>query len=313
MGVGIIGLGTYVPERIMKNSDFEKFLDTNDEWISKMTGIKERRFARDDETTSDLGVNAARKAIEDANLTIDDIDLIIVATSTSNQQFPSTANIIAHELGATSIPSLDQKAACTGFIYSVITAQMYVQSNMYDNVLVIGVDKLSKIADMTDRSTAVLFGDGAGAVVVSKVSEGKGIKCHKLGSDGSGADLLYEDLNTHYLKMNGREVFKFAVRMMPEISVEVMVQCNWQPEDISLLVPHQANIRIMEAARERMNLDVDKLSVTVDRYGNTSAASIPLSMDYERQNNKLNDGDNIILVGFGGGLTYGALGLTWGK
>lgn len=313
MGVGIIGLGTYVPERIMKNSDFEKFLDTNDEWISKMTGIKERRFARDDETTSDLGVNAARKAIEDANLTIDDIDLIIVATSTSDQQFPSTANIIAHELGATSIPSLDQKAACTGFIYSVITAQMYVQSNMYDNVLVIGVDKLSKIADMTDRSTAVLFGDGAGAVVVSKVSEGKGIKCHKLGSDGSGADLLYEDLNTHYLKMNGREVFKFAVRMMPEISVEVMVQCNWQPEDISLLVPHQANIRIMEAARERMNLDVDKLSVTVDRYGNTSAASIPLSMDYERQNNKLNDGDNIILVGFGGGLTYGALGLTWGK
>ena len=313
MGVGIIGLGTYVPERIMKNSDFEKFLDTNDEWISKMTGIKERRFARDDETTSDLGVNAARKAIEDANLTIDDIDLIIVATSTSDQQFPSTANIIAHELGATSIPSLDQKAACTGFIYSVITAQMYVQSNMYDNVLVIGVDKLSKIADMTDRSTAVLFGDGAGAVVVSKVSEGKGIKCHKLGSDGSGADLLYEDLNTHYLKMNGREVFKFAVRMMPEISVEVMEQCNWQPEDISLLVPHQANIRIMEAARERMNLDVDKLSVTVDRYGNTSAASIPLSMDYERQNNKLNDGDNIILVGFGGGLTYGALGLTWGK
>ena len=313
MGVGIIGLGTYVPERIMKNSDFEKFLDTNDEWISKMTGIKERRFARDDETTSDLGVNAARKAIEDANLTIDDIDLIIVATSTSNQQFPSTANIIAHELGATSIPSLDQKAACTGFIYSVITAQMYVQSNMYDNVLVIGVDKLSKIADMTDRSTAVLFGDGAGAVVVSKVSEGKGIKSHKLGSDGSGADLLYEDLNTHYLKMNGREVFKFAVRMMPEISVEVMEQCNWQPEDISLLVPHQANIRIMEAARERMNLDVDKLSVTVDRYGNTSAASIPLSMDYERQNNKLNDGDNIILVGFGGGLTYGALGLTWGK
>ena len=313
MGVGIIGLGTYVPERIMKNSDFEKFLDTNDEWISKMTGIKERRFARDDETTSDLGVNAARKAIEDANLTIDDIDLIIVATSTSDQQFPSTANIIAHELGATSIPSLDQKAACTGFIYSVITAQMYVQSNMYDNVLVIGVDKLSKIADMTDRSTAVLFGDGAGAVVVSKVSEGKGIKCHKLGSDGSGADLLYEDLNTHYLKMNGREVFKFAVRMMPEISVEVMEQCNWQPEDISLLVPHQANIRIMEAARERMNLDVDKLSVTVDRFGNTSAASIPLSMDYERQNNKLNDGDNIILVGFGGGLTYGALGLTWGK
>ena len=313
MGVGIIGLGTYVPERIMKNSDFEKFLDTNDEWITKMTGIKERRFARDDETTSDLGVNAATKAIEDAHLTIDDIDLIIVATSTSDQQFPSTANIIAHELGATSIPSLDQKAACTGFIYSVITAQMYVQSNMYDNVLVIGVDKLSKIADMTDRSTAVLFGDGAGAVVVSKVGEDKGIKSHKLGSDGSGADLLYEDLNTHYLKMNGREVFKFAVRMMPEISVEVMEQCNWQPEDISLLVPHQANIRIMEAARERMNLDVDKLSVTVDRYGNTSAASIPLSMDYERQNNKLNDGDNIILVGFGGGLTYGALGLTWGK
>ena len=211
------------------------------------------------------------------------------------------------------MPSVDQLAACSGFIYGLASAEMFVKSGRYKNILVVGVDKLTKITDFEDRSTAVLFGDGAGAAVVGEVDEGFGIKSFELGSKGSGGKYLYGDKEKGYIRMNGREVFKFAVRQMGESSVNVTEAAGLSTEDIDMLIPHQANIRIMNAARERMGLPYDKMSVTVDKYGNTSAASIPLSLDYEIKNNRIKAGDNIVLVGFGGGLTWGAVCLTWGK
>lgn len=311
--VGVLGLGTYVPEKIMTNFDFEKILDTSDEWIREMTGIEERRFVEDGVETSDMAVHAAKIAIEKAGVSKDDIDLVIVATSTGENHFPAVANKVQEALGLRNVPSMDQLAACTGFIYGVVTASQFIQAGTYDHVLVIGVDALSKITDFTDRSTAVLFGDGAGAAVIGEVDDGLGIKSFELGSKGSGGKYLYDDRGSGNIKMNGREVFKFAVRQMGESSVKVTEEAGFEPEDIDLLVPHQANIRIMNAARERMNLPLEKMSCTVDKYGNTSAASIPLSLQYELDNDKIKTGDNIVLVGFGGGLTWGAICLRWGK
>lgn len=311
--VGVLGLGTYVPDKVMTNFDFEKILDTSDEWIKEMTGIRERRFAEDNVGTSEMAVHAAESAIENSGLSKDDIDLVIVATSTGENHFPSVANVVQDRLGLRNVPSMDQLAACTGFIYGVVTASQFIEAGTYKHVLVVGADHLSKITDFTDRSTAVLFGDGAGAAVIGKVDEGFGIKSFEIGSKGSGGQYLYDDKETGKLKMNGREVFKFAVRQMGESSVNVTTEAGLESDDIDMFVPHQANIRIMNAARERMNLPVEKMSCTVDRYGNTSAASIPLSLQYELDNGKIKSGDNIVLVGFGGGLTWGAICLTWGK
>lgn len=313
MNVGVQGLGTYVPDNVMTNFDFEKILDTSDEWITEMTGIKERRFADDDTDTSDMGLTAAERAIENSKVAKEDIDLVIVATSTGEFHFPSVANIIQDKLGLENVPSMDQLAACTGFIYGVVTASQFIQAGTYKHVLVVGVDKLSKITDFEDRSTAVLFGDGAGAAVIGEVDEGYGIKSFEIGSKGSGGKYLYDDQESGKLKMNGREVFKFAVRQMGESSVNVTEKAGFSNEDIDMLVPHQANIRIMDAARERMNLPEEKMSSTVALYGNTSAASIPLSIQHELDNGKIKSGDNLVLVGFGGGLTWGAICLTWGS
>lgn len=309
--VGILGIGSYTPEKVFTNFDFEKILDTSDEWIREMTGIEERRFAVDMET-SEMAFYAADAAIKDSGVAKEDIDFVIVATSTGDQKFPSVANMIQEKLGLNNIPSMDQLAACTGFIYGLSTAEMFVKSGNYKNILVVGADKLTDITDFEDRSTAVLFGDGAGAVVVGEVEEGFGIKSFELGSKGAGGKYLYGDKEKGYIRMNGREVFKFAVRQMGESSVTVSEKAGIAKEDIDMLIPHQANIRIMNAARERMGLPYDKMSVTVDKYGNTSAASIPLSMDYEVKRNRIKPGDNIVLVGFGGGLTWGAVCLTWG-
>ena len=303
--VGILGMGSYAPEKVFTNFDFEKILDTSDEWIREMTGIEERRFAEDMDT-SDMALIAAERAIEDSGISKDDIDFVVVATSTGEHKFPTVANTIQDKLGLKNVPSVDQLAACSGFIYGLASAEMFVKSGRYKNILVVGVDKLTKITDFEDRSTAVLFGDGAGAAVVGEVDEGFGIK-------GSGGKYLYGDKEKGYIRMNGREVFKFAVRQMGESSVNVTEAAGLSTEDIDMLIPHQANIRIMNAARERMGLPYDKMSVTVDKYGNTSAASIPLSLDYEIKNNRIKAGDNIVLVGFGGGLTWGAVCLTWGK
>ena len=313
MNVGIKGFGAYAPERVVDNAYFEGFLDTSDEWISKMTGIKERRWSRDDQDTSDLAYEASKKAIEDAGIKPNDIDMIIVATATGDMPFPSVANILQEKLGTGKVPTMDQLAACSGFMYSMITAKQYVQSGDYKNILVVGADKLSKITDLTDRSTAVLFGDGAGAVVIGEVSEGRGIISYEIGSDGSGGKYLYLNKETGKLVMNGREVFKFAVRIMGEASTRVVEKAGLESDDIDMFIPHQANIRIMESARERLGIEREKMSVSVNRFGNTSAASIPLSIQQELENGRIKDDGTLVLVGFGGGLTWGAMVIKWGK
>ncbi|MEX6262318.1 beta-ketoacyl-ACP synthase III [Staphylococcus haemolyticus] len=313
MNVGIKGFGAYAPEKVVDNAYFESFLETSDEWISKMTGIKERRWASEDQDTSDLAFEASKKAIEDAGITPADIDMIIVATATGDMPFPSVANMLQEKLGTRKVPTMDQLAACSGFMYSMITAKQYVQSGDYKNILVVGADKLSKITDLTDRSTAVLFGDGAGAVVIGEVSEGRGIISYEMGSDGNGGKYLYLSKDTGKLVMNGREVFKFAVRIMGEASTRVVDKAGLQSDDIDMFIPHQANIRIMESARERLGIEREKMSVSVNRFGNTSAASIPLSISQELENGRIKDDDTLVLVGFGGGLTWGAMVIKWGK
>ncbi|MDT3960274.1 beta-ketoacyl-ACP synthase III [Staphylococcus kloosii] len=313
MNVGIKGFGAYAPENVVDNAYFESFLETSDEWISKMTGIKERRWANEDEDTSDLAYKASLKAIEDAGIKATDIDMIMVATSTGDYAFPTVANMLQTKLGIGKVASMDQLAACSGFMYAIINAQQFIKSGDYKNILVVGADKLSKITDMTDRSTAILFGDGAGAAIIGEVSEGRGILSYELGSDGSGGEYLYLNPENGKIFMNGREVFKFAVRIMGEASNKAVAKAGLQPEDVDMFVPHQANIRIMESARERLGLDKSKMSVSVNKYGNTSAASIPLSVAQELENNKIKDDDVLVFVGFGGGLTWGAITLRWGK
>lgn len=313
MDVGIKGFGTYVPEKVVDNAYFETFLETSDEWISKMTGIKERRWAGEDQETSDLAYEASVKAIKDAGIKPEDIDMVIVATSTGDFPFPTVANMLQERLGLGKVATMDQLAACSGFMYSLITAKQYIASGDYQNILVVGVDKLSKITDMTDRSTAILFGDGAGAAVIGEVSEGRGIMSYEMGSDGSGGKYLYLNPENGKIFMNGREVFKFAVRIMGEASRNVVDKAGITADDVDMFVPHQANIRIMESARERLGIPKEKMSVSVNKYGNTSAASIPLSIGQELENGRIKDDDVLVLVGFGGGLTWGAITLRWGK
>ncbi|ALC54170.1 beta-ketoacyl-ACP synthase III [Bacillus sp. S70] len=310
MNVGILGIGRYVPEKVVTNHDLEKVMDTSDEWIRTRTGIAERRIADDTIDTSYMAVEAAKKALEDAGVSGEDIDLILVATVTPDRAFPAVACVIQEAIGAKHAAAMDVGAACAGFMYGMITAQQFIQTGTYKNVLVVGSDKLSKIVDWNDRNTAVLFGDGAGAIVMGAVSEGRGVLSFELGADGSGGKHLYQD---EYVMMNGREVFKFAVRQLGESCLRVLDKAGLTKEDVDFLVPHQANIRIMESARERLNLPQEKMSMTIEKFGNTSASSIPIAMVEELQNGRIQDGDLIILVGFGGGLTWGAVALRWGK
>ncbi|MED2030534.1 beta-ketoacyl-ACP synthase III [Bacillus mobilis] len=310
MNVGILGIGRYVPEKVVTNHDLEKIMDTSDEWIRTRTGIAERRIADDTIDTSYMAVEAAKKALEDAEVSGEDIDLILVATVTPDRAFPAVACVIQEAIGAKHAAAMDVGAACAGFMYGMITAQQFIQTGTYKNVLVVGSDKLSKIVDWNDRNTAVLFGDGAGAIVMGAVSEGRGVLSFELGADGSGGKHLYQD---EYVMMNGREVFKFAVRQLGESCLRVLDKAGLTKEDVDFLVPHQANIRIMESARERLNLPQEKMSMTIEKFGNTSASSIPIAMVEELQNGRIQDGDLIILVGFGGGLTWGAVALRWGK
>lgn len=311
MNAGIIGLGTYTPEHILTNEDLEKRMDTSDEWIRTMTGIEERRIAGADEDTSHMAVKAAKEAIEDAGINADQIGLIIVATVTPDRPFPSVSTMLQEQLGATNAAAMDLSAACAGFIYGLVTAKQFVETDAYSHVLVVGVEKLSKITNWEDRNTAVLFGDGAGAAVISKVSAGRGILSFELGADGSGGKHLSQE--GPHLHMNGREVFKFAVRQMGESAINVIEKAGLNKEDIDMLVPHQANIRIMESSRERLGLPPEKMSKTIHKFGNTSSASIPLSLKEEVKNGKVKDDDVIVMVGFGGGLTWGAIALKWGK
>lgn len=310
MNVGILGIGRYVPEKVVTNHDLEKVMDTSDEWIRTRTGIAERRIADETIDTSYMAVEASKKALKDAGISGEDIDLILVATVTPDRAFPAVACVIQEAIGAKHAAAMDLSAACAGFMYGMITAQQFIQTGTYKNVLVVGSDKLSKIVDWNDRNTAVLFGDGAGAIVMGAVSEGRGVLSFELGADGSGGKHLYQD---EYVMMNGREVFKFAVRQLGDSCLRVLDKAGLTKEDVDFLVPHQANIRIMESARERLNLPQEKMSMTIEKFGNTSASSIPIAMVEELQNGRIQDGDLIILVGFGGGLTWGAVALRWGK
>ncbi|WP_342430254.1 beta-ketoacyl-ACP synthase III [Neobacillus sp. FSL H8-0543] len=310
MRAGIVGIGRYLPEKIVTNADLEKVLDTSDEWIRTRTGIEERRIAEDTINTSDMAFAAAKDAIENAGISAEEIDLILVATVTPDHPFPSVACMLQEKLGAKKAAAMDVSAACAGFMYGIVTAKQFIETNVYKNVLVVGVEKLSKITDWNDRNTAVLFGDGAGAVVVGPVSDNRGILAFELGADGTGSKHLYQD---EYIIMNGREVFKFAVRQMGESCLNVIEKAGLTKEDVDFLIPHQANIRIMEASRQRLELPVEKMSKTVHKYGNTSSASIPISIVEELEAGKIKDDDVIVMVGFGGGLTWGAIAIRWGK
>ncbi|WP_226644603.1 beta-ketoacyl-ACP synthase III [Mesobacillus subterraneus] len=310
MNAGITGVGRYLPEEVVTNLDLEKKMDTSDEWIRTRTGIEERRIAGDDMDTSDLAYRAAVEAISNAGISADELDLILVATVTPDQPFPTVSCMLQDQLGAKKAAAMDLSAACAGFIYGMVTAKQFIEAGTYKYVLIVGVEKLSKITDWNDRNTAVLFGDGAGAVVMGPVSENRGVLSFELGSDGSGGKHLYQD---DYIVMNGREVFKFAVRQMGESSINVLEKAGLSKEDVDFLIPHQANIRIMEAARQRLELPVEKMSKTVHKYGNTSAASIPISLFEELEAGKIKDGDVVVMVGFGGGLTWGAIAMRWGK
>jgi 3-oxoacyl-[acyl-carrier-protein] synthase III len=310
MNAGVLGVGKYVPEKIVTNHDLEKIVDTNDEWIKSRTGIEERRIAEDGMDTSDMAYEAAVEALKHAGIKAEEIDMILVATVTPDQPFPSVSCMLQERLGAKKAAAMDISAACAGFMYGMVTAKQFIESGAYKHVLIVGVEKLSKITDWKDRNTAVLFGDGAGAVVMGRVSEGRGILSFELGADGVGAKHLYQD---EYIIMNGREVFKFAVRQMADSSVNVIEQAGLTKDDVDFLIPHQANIRIMEASRQRLELPEEKMSKTIKKYGNTSSSSIPIAMAEELEAGKIKDDDVIVMVGFGGGLTWGAICLRWGR
>ncbi|NLI61382.1 MAG: ketoacyl-ACP synthase III [Clostridiales bacterium] len=322
---GIIGTGSYIPDNIVTNKDLEEIIDTSDEWIVSRTGIRERRIADATMATSDMASIAAKRAIKKANLSPKEIELIIVATATPDNNIPSTACIVQENIGAVNAAAFDINAACSGFIYGLITADQFIASGIYRNILVIGAESLSKFTDWTDRNTCILFGDGAGATVVGRVDKEYGILSRYLGADGGGSDLLKieaggsrmpADLKTvekrlHYIYMDGSEVFKFAVRIMTSASERAVTLAGLTNKDIDFLIPHQANIRIIEAARKRLKLDEDKVYVNLDRFGNMSAASIPVALDEAVESNIISKGDNIIMVGFGGGLTWASALMKW--
>jgi len=312
MNAGLLGVGHYVPERVLTNHDLEKMVDTSDEWIRTRTGIEERRIADDDMNTSDMAYLASKKALEDANIKAEDLDLILVATVTPDYPFPSVGCLLQEKLGATNAAAMDLSAACAGFMYGMITAGQFINNDTYKNILVVGVEKLSKITDWEDRNTAVLFGDGAGAAVIGPVTEGRGILSFELGSDGAGAKHLYQEPNG-FMAMNGREVFKFAVRQMGQSAINVIDKAGLTKEDVDFLIPHQANIRIMEASRQRLELPVEKMATTVKKYGNTSSSTIPIALSEAVEEGRVKDDDVVILVGFGGGLTWGAVALKLGR
>lgn len=308
--VGIVGIGTYLPENIITNNDLAEKLDTSDEWIRSRTGIRERRIASVQMLTADMAAEAGKRAIKDAGISPQDVGMVLVATVTPDHAFPSVACMVQERLGIPyGTPAVDIGAACSGFVYGIVTAMHFIQAGSYPYILVIGAEKFSSIIDWKDRNTAVLFGDGAGAIVLGPVQGNRGIISFELGADGTGGKHL---LANPVVSMHGREVFKFAVRQIPLVSEIVLQKARLKNKDIDFLIPHQANTRIIEAARERLALPKEKVSVTVDRYGNTSSASIPLSLAHEIEQGKINDNDVLLFVGFGAGLTWGAVCLRWG-
>lgn len=322
----IAGIGAAVPEKIVTNYDLEKMVDTSDEWIRTRTGIRERRIAPETMATSQLAEESARQALAQAGISPDELDLILVATVTPDYPFPATACLVQAALGATRAAAMDISAGCTGFIYALTVGAQFIETGLYSKVLVIGAEVLSRILDWGDRNTCVLFGDGAGAAVLTPAKPGYGMLSFELGADGGGAKLLYlpaggsrQPITREVLEqkqnkiyMNGREVFKFAVRIMGDAAEAAITKAGLTYADIDYFIPHQANIRIVEAAAKRLELPMEKVHVNVDRYGNTSAASIGLALNEAVAEGKIKAGDHVVLVGFGAGLTWGAITLRWG-
>ena len=322
--ISITGLGCRVPERVITNDELATMMDTNDEWIRERTGIRERRIAAPGEALSDLCLPACRDALEQAGLDASEIDLIIVATVTPDMAFPSTGAILADRLGAPNAAAYDLSAGCTGFMYAVAQGYGMLAGGLAQKALIVGGDVLSRILDWSDRSTAVLFGDGAGAVVLEKVSGG-GFLGFELGADGSGGPQLYVPAGgsrspateetvaegMHFVKMNGREVFKFATRVLVSSAEAVLAECGRSIEDVDVYVPHQANVRIIEHARQKLGIPEEKTVIDVDRYGNTSSGSIPLALADATADGRLRPGQLVLMTGMGAGLTWGSGLIEW--
>ena len=322
---GIIGVGKYLPDYVLTNAALEKVVDTTDEWITTRTGIKERRIASDNETTSDMAAKAARVALKNAGLEAKDIDLIIVATITPDMFFPSTACLLQHKLGAGKIPAFDIAVACSGFIYGLSIADQFIKSGACKHALVVAAEKLSAVTDWKDRSTCVLFGDGAGAAVLGPVKDGGILGAH-LGADGSMGDLLElpaggsrmpasvttVENRLHTIKMQGNTLFKHAVKLMAEAALAVTEPLGLKADDIDIIIPHQANIRILEAVAKRMGVDpAKKFFLNIEKYGNMSAASSAVALAEAVESGRIKKGDTILMDAFGGGLTWGALVIKW--
>lgn len=321
----ITGTGSYVPEKILTNADLETMVDTSDEWISTRTGIRQRRIAAEDECTSDLAAKAAQRALEAAGCSADDIDLIIVGTITGDYPWPATACLVQEKIGAKRAFAYDVSAACSGFIFALDAARRQIQVGAIRKALVIGAEVFSRILDWTDRNTCVLFGDGAGAVVLEASEDERGILQTRLHSDGAYVELLYQpgfgsrnpasreafDQRLNYIKMQGNEVFKVAVRMLSEVALEVLDAEGLSIDQVDLLIPHQANRRILDATAKRLGLSEEQVYINVDRFGNTSAATIPIALDEVVRAGRLQPGQNLVLNAFGGGFTWGAALIRW--
>ena len=324
-GVSIVGTGSYLPERVLTNADIEKMVDTTDEWIVTRTGIRERRIAADDQASSDMAAVAAGRALESAGVAAEDIDLIIVATVTPDMPFPSTACFVQEKIRASKAFCFDVEAACSGFLYGVEVARSFLDSGICETVLVIGAEKLSCVTNWNDRSTCVLFGDGAGAVVLRAHDRGRGIMSSVMGSDGALADLLNIPgggsrnpstaqsvaAGLHFLKMTGNEVFKHAVRCMCDAGRTALEKCGKTIDDVACVIPHQANERIIQAIASRLGNSQDKFYVNLDRVGNLSGASVPVALDEAVRAGRIKNGDIVLFVVFGGGFTWGAMVLEW--
>jgi 3-oxoacyl-[acyl-carrier-protein] synthase-3 len=321
----IAGVGSYVPEKILTNADLEKMVDTTDEWITTRTGIKQRRIAAADEFTSDMAAKAAERAMNMAGVTADQLDLIIVATISPDMPFPNTACLVQRKLGAKRAAAFDVEAACSGFIYALEIGQQFIMSRTYNTVLVIGAEKLSSITDWSDRNTCVLFGDGAGAAVLQNRPDAHGLLTAVMGADGDKADLLFMpgggsrcpatkesvDARLHFLRMEGKETFKNAVQAMQSAAEEALRRCELNISQIKCVIPHQANLRIIDAVGERLGATPEQFFINLEKYGNTSAASVAIALDEAVAAGKISRGDLILLVVFGAGLTWGAAVIEW--
>lgn len=325
LSASVLGTGSYVPDRVMTNADLEKMVETNDEWIQTRTGIRERRIAAAHETTSDMAAAAARVAIENAGITAEELSMIICATVTPDMFFPNTACFVQTKIGATKAICFDVSAACSGFLYAMEIARQFIATGTHKTILVIGADKLSSIVNWEDRNTCVLFGDGAGAAVLQHREGGRGVMTTTMGSDGRLSDILYtpgggsaapitpenvyDKLST--IRMNGRETYKQAVKAMVESSQQALSQAGVTIDQIKCIIPHQANLRIIEAIADRLEVSLDKFHVNLDRYGNTSAAAVAIAFDEAARQHRFERGDLILLVVFGGGLTWAASVIEW--